>query len=99
MPEQLDLEADLFHVLGVLTLNIGLPDGVEDFGLEVNDLVAVLDDARRRLQALVLEEPAVQEGREERVAVQRRQLLRALQTPTDYFTRDYLQFQVLIYLT
>ena len=88
----------MFHVLGVLTLNIGLPDGVEDFRLEVNDLLAVLDDARRRLQALVLEEPAVQERREERVTVQRRQLLGALQTTTDYFTRDYLQFKVLIYL-
>jgi hypothetical protein len=59
IPQPLDLEEDSLELLSVLTLNVALPDGIENSCLKLDNMVCLLHQEARWFLALVSHKPLI----------------------------------------
>jgi hypothetical protein len=59
IPQPLDFEEDSLELLSVLTLNVALPDGIENPRLKLDDMVCLLHQEAWWFLALVPHKPLI----------------------------------------
>ena len=90
IPQPLDLEEDRLELLSVLTLNVALPDGIEDPRLKLDDIVCLLHEIARWFLAFVPHKPLIKEGAEQAILVDLRDGISGNQASLDQATGHLL---------